>query len=63
MYDTEHVHLTECLKVLFGGHVKNMFIKVVNNWGVGWVITEEDDDGFSAEGNDFMQYFTGVLHN
>lgn len=55
--------MTECLKVLFGGHVKNMFIKVVNNWGVGWVITEEDDDGFSAEGNDFIQYFTGVLHN
>lgn len=40
-----------------------MFIKVVNNLGKGWVITEEDDDGFSAVGNDFLQYFAGVLHN
>lgn len=41
---------------------QNMFIKVVNNLSEGWMITEEED-GFSAVGNDFLQYFTGVLHN
>lgn len=52
------------LEVLFWGQsvCQNMFIKAVNNLGEGWMITEEDD-GFFAVGNYFLQYFTRVLHN
>lgn len=59
LYLMQSAGYNERLRHFLGGnlHVKTCLFKAVNNLGEGWMITEEDD-GFSAVGNDFLQYFT-----